>query len=275
MTFRRHDVNGLTYFTIPSFDNTGLVRHLFSTRVGGIKERGGPIELSLGPPKVGLRRERIRNFKRLCDVTGVDVEGLILAHQVHGTTIKEVDTKDRGKGIWRASDIRNTDGFITAQGGLTLVTFHADCVPLYFLDPKSPAIGLAHAGWKGTISGIAKKTVMKMEDAFNTEPRDILVGIGPSICKDCYEVDGPVIDELRRNFKHWQEVTRYLGKDKYLLDLQQTNKRILCKAGVKEENITDSGLCTRCNPGLFYSYRGEGRDTGSLAAFIGLEGGRG
>ncbi len=270
MAFERHDIDGLTYFTIPSFDSTGLVKHLFSTKNGGVDSNGQAKELNLGPPKSGTRKRRVENFKRLCNATGLDERSLVLAHQVHGTSIRLVGMKDAGKGIWHASDIKSTDGLITEQGGLTLVTFHADCVPLFFLDPQNRAVGLVHAGWKGTVAGIARKTVTKMEDVFGTRPEHLLIGIGPSICKACYEVDGPVINELKQNFKHWREVTGYLKKDKYLFDLQQTNMLMLREAGIKEENITESGLCTRCNPELFYSYRGEGEGVGSLAAFIQL-----
>ena len=271
MTFKRHDRDGLIYFTVPSFDQTGLVKHCFTTKVGGMSS-GRVKGLNLGFSRPDTRESVVANFEKLCSVLGLDRKSLVLSHQVHGTSIRQVTAGDAGKGIWRDSDIKNTDGLITNKRGLTHINFYADCEPLFFLDPQRQAIGLSHAGWKGTVAGIARETVVGMKDAFASKPEDILVGIGPSICRDCYEVDGPVISRLQENLGDWRDVTVSLGKDKYLLDLQSTNKALLRKAGVKEQNITDSRLCTRCNSELFYSYRREGKDAGSLAALMQLIG---
>ncbi len=269
MAFIRHDREGLAYFTIPSFDDTGLVKHCFSTRTGGFSN-GQVKGLNLGFSRPDKRENVIANFESLCKVIGVEKESLVLSHQVHGKSIRKVTAQDAGKGIWRDSDIKNTDGLITDHRRVTLTTFYADCVPLFFLDPRNKAIGLAHAGWKGTVAGIAGETVTHMKQAFGSQTADILAGIGPSICRDCYEVDTPVIVGLKENFKYWREVIIPLGKDKYLLDLQQTNKSILMEYGIREENITVSGYCTRCSNDIFYSYRREGKAVGSLAALLQL-----
>lgn len=269
MAFVRHERGGIVYFTIPSFDDTGMVKHCFSTRKGGVSS-GQVKGLNLGFSRPDSWENVAANFERLCSAVGIDKESLVFSHQVHGTTIRRVTREDAGKGIWRVSDIRNTDGLITDEKEVTLTTFYADCVPLFFLDPVKRAIGLTHAGWKGTVAGIAAVTLTKMIEAFGSHPGDMLVGIGPSICRDCYEVDMPVIEKLREGFESWREVTVPLGKDRYLLDLQLTNSMILHKAGVKNDNITGSGLCTRCCKELFYSYRRERENTGSLAALLQL-----
>ena len=269
MAFRRHEREGLVYFTIPSFDHTGLVRHCFTTRTGGVSS-GRVKGLNLGFSRPDSRENVLENFKRLCRAVGIDSKSLVFSHQVHGTHIREVTGQDAGKGLWKDSDIKASDGLITSSRGVTLTTFYADCVPLYFLDPVKRAVGLTHAGWKGTVAGIALETVKRMNEAFGTRPEDMLVGIGPSICRDCYEVDEPVVSRLKENMKYWRDVITPLGKGKYLLDLQSTNRMALQKAGIRDENITDSGLCTMCNGELFYSYRREGKNTGSLAALLQL-----
>ncbi len=269
MKFNRHDRDGLVYLTIPSFDDTNLTKHCFTTRVGGFSE-GEVRGLNLGFSRPDRRENVIKNFEKLSSVLAIQKESLVLSHQVHGKRIRSVTPEDAGKGIWRASDITNTDGLVTDARQVTLVTFYADCVPLFFLDPNTKAIGLTHAGWKGTATGIAAETTKEMQKTFCSKPEDILVGIGPSICRECYEVDTPVISKLKDSFKSWRDVTVPLGKGKYLLDLQQTNMAILCEHGIKMENITNCGYCTRCNGELFYSYRREGKKTGSLAALMQL-----
>ena len=269
MKFNRHDRDGLVYLTIPSFDDTNLTKHCFTTRMGGFSD-GEVRGLNLGFSRPDSRESVIKNFEKLCSVLAIQKESLVLSHQVHGKRIRSVTREDTGKGISRASDITNTDGLVTDERQVTLVTFYADCVPLYFLDPGKKAIGLAHAGWKGTALGIAAETTKEMQKNFGSKPEDILVGIGPSICRECYEVDTPVISRLKDSFRFWRDVTVPLGKGKYLLDLQQTNMAVLCEHGIRRGNITDSGYCTGCNGELFYSYRREGKKTGSLAALIQL-----
>jgi YfiH family protein len=269
MGFIEHQRGDIKYFTIEAFDKTGLVRHCFTTKHGGFSS-GLVSGLNLGFLRPDSRENVMKNFTAICDAIGFNIENLVLSHQVHGTDIRRVGIEDRGKGITRVSDIKNVDGLITKDSGVALTTFHADCVPLFFLDPVRRCIGLAHAGWRGTVAGIAKEAVDNMTDQFGTEPDKLLVGIGPSICKDCYEVDAPVISQLRARLSSWDHVTVYKGLDKYLVDLKQVNKMILLEAGVTEQNITISELCTRCRDDLFYSYRRQGANFGSLAAIMEL-----
>lgn len=269
MGFKRHYVDDLVFFTIPSFDNTGLVKHCFSTKIGGISN-GIVKGLNLGFSRPDSQENVMANFKLLCSAVGIEVESLVLTNQVHGISVRKVTREDRGKGIIRDSDIKNVDGLITNEKHVTLTTFYADCVPLFFLDPQGQAVGSSHAGWRGTIAGIGAETLNKMHAQFGTLPQNVLVGIGPSICRDCYEVDTPVITKLKERYDFWKEVVVPMGKEKYLFDLQQTNKQILVEAGVDEKNIIVSGLCTRCSEQIFYSYRREGECTGALAALIQL-----
>lgn len=270
MGFLRHDSGELVYFTVPAFDRTGLVLSCFSTRCGGVSD--GIIKgLNLGLSRPDSRENVLSNFKILCDSTGIPLENLVLTHQVHGNKVISVDTDDRGKGLLKPSNIRGVDGLITNQSNVALTAFFADCVPLFFLDPVARCIGLSHAGWRGTLSGIGPETLRRMKEHFGSKAGNVLVAIGPSICRNCYEVDDLVIDMLKASVQYWRELVVSLGKGKYLLDLQLTNERLLIDRGVPKENIVQSGMCTRCNEGLFYSYRREGTNTGSLAAILQLK----
>jgi len=269
MVFLRHDVGELVYYTIPFFDETGLVKSCFSTRRGGVSD-GNVKGLNLGITRPDDRDNVIENFRILCNAQGIDIQNLVLSHQVHGKNVKQVGRDDIGKGIIRPSDIKRVDGLVTNEKGVALTTFYADCVPLFFLDRKNGCIGLSHSGWRGTVARIGKETLDKMRRCFGTVPEDVLVAIGPSICKDCYEVDKPVINKLKDAFSFWRDLVISVGNDKYLLDLQLTNERLMIEAGVPEKNIINSGLCTRCNENIFYSYRREGKNAGSLAAILEL-----
>lgn len=269
MEFLRCEAGELVYFTIPFFNKTGQVKTCFSTRCGGVSS--GRIKgLNLGPTRDDSSKNVIKNYEILCSALNIDIENLVLTHQVHGKVVRNVGRDDRGKGILRPSDIVEVDGLVTNEKDVVLTTFHADCVPLFFLDPKKKCIGLCHSGWRGTVAGIGRETLLKMTECYGTDPEDVLAAVGPSICRDCYEVDRLVIDKLKKAFNYWRDLVTPVGKDKYLFDLQMTNQRLLAEAGILEKNIITSGLCTRCMEDLFYSYRREGKNAGSLVAIIQL-----
>ncbi|MCI9103775.1 MAG: laccase domain-containing protein, partial [Lachnospiraceae bacterium] len=155
----------------------------------------------------------------------------------------------------------------------TLVTFYADCVPLYFVDRKRRAVGLSHSGWRGTVNRMGQATLDAMKEAYGTCPQDVAACIGPSICKACFEVGGEVVEAFREAFPKvpsgmlWEEN----GKPgKYQLDLWEANKQVLMEAGVPEAQITVTNICTRCNHQYLFSHRKHGEDRGNLAAFLGL-----
>jgi YfiH family protein len=268
LRFMLNRSKNLVYLTIPSFSETGLVNHCFSTRLGG-ESTGKLKSLNLGFYKGEDRVTVLKNHDLLCSAVGIDYKNLVLSDQVHGDTVYVADEDDRGKGITKPSDIKQVDAIITNKRKVPLITYYADCVPLIFLDPVNKAVGLCHSGWRGTVKQIGRKTVERMADIFRTDPKHLLVGIGPSIGKCCYEVDEPVIKELKKSFDCWNELVEARSDGKWQLDLWKTNKFILLNSGVKEENITLSGYCTACHLDLFYSYRKEGV-TGSLASVIEL-----
>ena len=159
---------------------------------------------------------------------------------------------------------RDVDGLVTNVPGLVLVTFFADCVPVIFADPVSGSIGLAHAGWRGTVAGIAASTVTKMQEAFGAKPENILAGIGPSIGQCCYEVD----DKVFESGKKYAGCFKAKENGRYMADLQAWNRLALLDAGLLPQNIYNAGICTQCSKELFFSYRAENGKTGRMGVTI-------
>ncbi|NMB44038.1 MAG: peptidoglycan editing factor PgeF, partial [Clostridiales bacterium] len=216
------------------------------------------------------RENVLKNFQIISESIGFSHEDLVFSHQVHKTNIRLVTDKDKGKGIIKERDFHEIDGLITNSPGLALVTFYADCVPLYFVDTKNKAIGLSHSGWRGTVGKIGKKTVASMKEEFGTSPKDIVALIGPSICVDCYEVSEDVANEFYNIFTKDQcrDILYKKENNKYQLDLWKANYYILLNAGIPAENIHTSGVCTACNHELLFSHRASKGMRGSLAAFL-------
>ena len=165
-----------------------------------------------------------------------------------------------------------TDGMVTNVPGICLVTFYADCAPLYLVDPVRKVIGLSHSGWRGTVGKIVKVTVETMTREFGSDPKDILAAVGPSICQDCYEVSEEVIGLFRENFVEELWPKLFYGKENghYQLNLWEANRSIFEEAGILPEHITVTDVCTACNPELLFSHRASGGKRGNLAGFLGL-----
>ena len=240
---------GVTYLSFPILEDTGLVSHAFSTRLGGVS-KGDFATMNFSFTRGDDRDDVLENYRRMAVALGVDRERMVLTWQTHTTNVRRVTEEDEGKGIVRDRDYRDVDGLITDIPGITLVTFFADCVPLYFLDPVHKAIGLSHSGWRGTVKRMGQVTVDAMKEAFGTRPEDIIACIGPSICGDCYEVGEEVAEAFMESFKpEWHNEIIAPGKrpDKYQLDLWRANEIIFMEAGVKPENIHTTNICTMCN----------------------------
>lgn len=270
MGFTLRNKGELSYLVIPSFEDSALVRHGFSTRLGGVSK--GPLtSLNLGIKKADKPGAVFENFVRFCDALDIDIRNLVSTDQVHGTSIHIASGPDKGKGIFLDSDITEKDAMITRERNVALVIFFADCVPLLFIDTKTPAIGAAHAGWRGTADGIGPKVLARMAKEYGTKPENILAGIGPCINQCCYEIDEPVAAQFRNTFDFGLDILQPVKPGHWKLDLVSANKLQLKKAGVLPGNIVDSGYCTSCNNDMFFSHRADLRNTGSLAAIIELK----
>lgn len=258
-----HQSGEVVWLSFPRMDQESWCLNAFSTRLGGIsKGHLASMNLSFGREGSGNEETVRENFRRLGSAAGFSAENLILSDQTHTTNVRRVGKNDRGNGFLRPLEWKDVDDFITDEPECVLSTFYADCVPLYFVDPRHRAIGLSHSGWRGTAQKMGAQTIRSMEEAFGTDPEDLLCGIGPSICQDSYEVGEDVAGYFREEF------LKDRGNGKYLLDLWAANKAVLMEAGVREENIEISNLCTATNPDILFSHRASKGKRGNLGAFL-------
>lgn len=243
-----------------------IVEHGFSTRLGGVSQ-GKKATLNLG---FGREDDDIvlENYKRVARTLNIPYEDMVLSKQVHGSEVRVVTAKDKGKGIIIESDLGEFDAIITAESNLPIVTFYADCVPVLFFHPQNKVIASAHSGWRSTVQNIAGKVLKKMKDEFECNPSEIQIAVGPSIKTCCFEIGNGVYDEFNKSFSFISEVSNKNESGKWMISLQSTIKRCLIDGGAKDENINMADICTRCNSDIFYSYRAEKEKTGSLAAFM-------
>lgn len=270
---RENNKNGVEYLTFPILSETGVAKHLFSTRIGGVS-KGIFSTMNLSYIRGDQKENVDENFRRIASVIESDISYFVFSDQTHTTNVKKVTNNDRGKGIVKERDYKDIDGLITNEPGIVLCTFYADCVPLYFIDPEKKAIGLAHAGWRGTIGKIAKKTVEHMQKEYGSRPEHIVAAIGPSICKSCYEVSDDVAKEVHSCFSDTeiiQDVLLDKQNGKYQLDLWKCNFYIMKEAGILEKNIAVTDICTCCNAQYLFSHRASDGKRGNLGAFLMLK----
>lgn len=261
--------NGVYYFQFPLLEKSGIVTHGFSTKIGGVS-KGVYAQMNLGVSRGDDPEAVLENYRRIANVLHMPWERMVLSHQTHTTNIRVVTEKDAGAGLVKKRDYENVDGLITNIPNLPLVTFYADCVPLYFVDPVHRAIGLSHSGWRGTVNRMGQCTVEAMKAEYHSRPEDILACIGPSICSECYEVGEEVAQEFEKAFLPAQneQILKQKPDGKYLLNLWKANEIILLEAGIKKEHLAITDVCTKCNPDLLYSHRVMGNQRGNLAAFL-------
>ena len=266
---KRNESRGVEYLTFPSLEKTGIVSHLFSTRIGGASE-GIYASMNLSYAR-GDRKEAVdENFRRIAEIMGREIQDFVLSDQTHTANVRKVTEEDRGKGIVYQKDYCDVDGLITNERHIVLATFYADCVPLFLVDKKHRAIGLSHSGWKGTAGRMGEHTLLAMREAYGTNPEDVEIGIGPSICKDCYEVGEDVTEAFAAGFpdKVRKDILFAKGGGKYHLDLWKANEYIFRMAGVPKEQISVTDTCTCCNPNYLFSHRASQGKRGNLGAFL-------
>ncbi len=261
----------MEYLTFPAFEETGMVTHLVSTRLGGVST-GDCASLNFSYVRDTDKAAVDENFRRMAEVFQTGPDAFVCSDQTHTTNVRLVTDQDRGKGVTRQRDYRDVDGLVTDVPGLILSTFYADCVPLLFLDPVHRAIGCSHSGWRGTVGEMGKATVEAMGRYFGSRPEEILAAVGPSICRDCYEVGEEVAEAFRELFSgEAAEVLTEKGNGKYLLDLWKANEKVLFSAGILKEHLSMTDICTCCNPGYLFSHRASGGKRGNIGAFLMLK----
>ena len=264
--FEEKIMEGVPLLTYPLLEKTEFVTHGFTTRMGGVSE-GYCSTMNISTTRGDAPEAVEENRKRLARALGVKVEDFTYTHQTHTTNVAVVREEDRGKRFME------TDGMVTNVPGICLVTFYADCVPLYFVDPVHKAIGLSHSGWRGTVGRMGQVTLEKMKEVYGTRPEDIYAAIGPSICQDCYEVSGDVIEKFKEAFdeKDWDNLFYRKNNGKYQLDLWKANESVFRESGICKEHIAVTNVCTHCNSKILYSHRETGDKRGNLCAFLALK----
>lgn len=265
---RVHESEGVVYLTFRNLEQAGVL-HGFSTRLGGVSQ-GDLSTMNLSFRRGDDPEAVMENHRRFAQAIGYDERKLVFSDQVHTTKIYKVTEADCGKGITRELDIIGIDGLVTNRPGIPLITFFADCVPLFFYDPVGKVVALAHSGWRGTVARIGKVMLDYMKQEYHTQAKDVLCAIGPSICQDCYEISGDVAEEFQKEFTEvqYKDFMRSVGSGKYHLDLWKVNQYILLEAGIRKEHLETTDICTCCNPDLLFSHRASHGKRGNLGAVI-------
>lgn len=265
-------IDGVGMLQFPLLEKSGVVKHGFSTRLGGVSE-GIYSTMNLSFSR-GDKEEAVReNYRRIAKALDVPEDSFVLSHQTHTTNVVKVTKADCGNGLTSSLSYQDVDGLITNEPEVCLTTFYADCVPLYFVDPVKKAIGLSHSGWRGTVGKMGKCTVEKMQKEFGCDPKNMIAAVGPSICQECYEVSEDVIEEFQVAFeeKDWNQLFYKKSNGKYQLNLWKANELILLEAGIPKTQIAITNLCTCCNPEVLFSHRASQGKRGNLAAFLALK----
>lgn len=249
-------------------DETGLVKHCFTTREGGVsKDIYSTMNLSF--TRGDDEKSVMENYRRIAAVMKEDITAFVCSDQTHTTNVIRVGKAERGIGITNEKPYTDVDGLVTNESGVVLSTFYADCVPLFFVDTKNKAIGLSHSGWRGTVGRMGHKTLVKMKEEYGTNPEDVVAAIGPSICQSCYEVSEDVAYKFIEEFEGFEkEILIDKGNGKYQLDLWKANEIVMLQSGILKENLAVTNICTCCNPKLLFSHRASAGKRGNLGAFM-------
>jgi YfiH family protein len=232
-----------------------------SGRCGGVS-RTPHDSLNLGREVGDDEAAVAENRRRLGAALGLRWDDLATVRQVHGVQVQRV-ARPGPQGV-------EADALIGQGAGTALAILVADCAPVFLCDPRRGAIGLAHAGWRGTVAGAAARTVAAMGEAFGSRPADLLAAIGPAIGPCCYEVDEPVLVRLRAAAPWWEAVVRPGRPGHAYLDVPAANARLLAEAGLAPERVAVAGICTACTPDRLFSHRGSGGRAGRMAAVLAL-----
>ena len=254
----------LKYFTIDEFEETGILKHCFTTRYGGVSENEFK-SMNLRMNCDDKRENILKNYEIICDEIGVNFENLVFSNQVHCDTILSVTKEDMGNGITKPQKWDGADGLITNEPGVPIIIFAADCVPVFFFDKEKKVIALVHSGWKGTVLGISAKCIDKMVTEYSCTPEDIMVAIGPSIGECHFEVGDDVADVFRNTFGE-SVLKKY---EKWHVNMQKAIELQVRKQGV--EKIIRADICTYCQSDLLFSHRKTNGKRGVMAGIMELK----
>lgn len=264
--YHLHEELSLPYLAFPSLEAYPEVFHAFTTRKGGVSD-GPYATLNLGLGSDDLRENVVANYHILADGLSLDLGNFVRGYQSHTVNIRTVTSENKGK-LWsKEPEFMDVDGLLTKETGIVLMTFHADCIPLFFYDPVTKAIGMAHAGWRGTLDNMAGEMVRRFGQEYGTNPSDLIAVIGPALGQCCFEVDGDVADLFHSANPAHRAFIEARG-EKYHIDLWGITKLQMEQSGMKTEQIEVSGLCTKCHQDLFFSHRGQNGLSGRMLGLM-------
>lgn len=256
----------LIYLVCLPLERAGFV-HAFSTRLGGVSSLpDGALNLGFVPDDTPTNvRENRRRFLAAIGATGMR---LITAQQVHSSTVRIMSSAEPSPGLQESV----SDALVTGEVGWLLAVQTADCLPILIADATRRIVAAVHAGWRGSLAGIAEKTIIRMREEFGTRPEDCLAALGPAAQACCYEVGREVVESFRSRF---DDADRFISSresdGRWYLDLELSNVRQLIGAGLRPENIFPSSLCTICRQDLFFSHRRDSRQgVGRMMSVIGI-----
>lgn len=238
--------------------------HCFTTRFGGVS-RGYLDSLNIGIHRGDDWENVLKNYEILGNALGFDIHNLVLSHQTHTDTVTRVGKPETGAGLF-TPELPECDALITNEPGVALAIFTADCTPILLHDPVTGAVGAAHAGWRGTASAIAGKTMAAMTRAYGCDPANIRAAIGPNIGPCCFQTDRDVPDAMLEAFGEAAMPFIRQQEDKYYVNLKEINALVLRQAGVRQIDISRD--CTVCQSHRFWSHRVTRGLRGSQGAII-------
>ncbi len=254
--------DGIVYFEFESFGGNGRIQHAVFSRQGGVsRPPHDSLNLSVSVPdeKTAVYANRAKAY----GLFGRQNDTVVHAHLVHGNSVARVTQTNNG--TW----LEHFDALITNEPGCALTLNFADCTPIFLYDPVRQAIGLGHAGWKGAVVDLPGAMVRAMQQQFGSRPADVRAGIGPCISWENYEVDEPLVSEVKAAFADWETLLMKpngKGNGRFHFDLPEANRRNLARAGVQQVEL--SGFCTAERTDLFFSHRAEKGQTGRFGSIF-------
>lgn len=259
---RRRQNGSLIYYTCDRIAEP----HCFTTKFGGVSS-GDCAGLNFRRGHGDSEENIIRNYHILADSLNIPAERLTITNQVHENRVIAVTEENVGTGLAKPLDWE-VDALITDLPNTPLVGFYADCVVTLLCDPVSRSCGVCHAGWRGTAREILGKTVDRMVEQYHADRASMIAVIGPSIRSCCFETDADVPTAMENMMGAQVEPFVQPRGQKFYVDLQGINRMTLLAAGVRVENIVDSGICTKCEHEEFWSHRATNGRRGVQAGVI-------
>lgn len=237
--------NGIKYYNIQEFDNTNIVKTLMIPMENHMRFR--IYSWSNG--------EDDENYDKIASIFNIKKNQMVRSMQEHTSNIKIITSGDKGLGITKKETEISYDGFITNEKNIMLLTVEADCTPAFILDTKNKIIAMIHSGWRGTVKKITINAILLMQKNYGTKKEDLIIHLGPSICQNCYEVNGDLINEFK-NILNNDEINIVFKKykNKFLLDVSLSIYFTLIHFGIKKVQITKSNICT-FHDNIFSSWR--------------------